>query len=328
MSVWSLYMARPASILIVDDSLASRNKLTEILEAQGYLVAVATSAEEAIPLFSEQEFNLIITELMLPGMSGLNMMKLVKEHSPDSDVVIISSNASSFNTLKSLRQGAYDFIVKPIDDETVLYNVIERALEKQEQGRKKQYVINDLNDKNRALNESLAMMKVVNQICVLLTSTFDIASILQKLTETATEHLQATRGYLLLLDKSGENLNVKVCTGIDPVSTAAFRLSKGKGISGQVVATGKPTVIGKTSDESVTASIAEEDPDGVLIAAPSLLSVPLQVQGRVAGALTISGGCDGKPFTEEHLEFLSMLSRYASIAIENAGVVYNLKKQR
>jgi DNA-binding response OmpR family regulator len=320
-------MARPANILIVDDSPTSSTKLTEILEAQGYLVSVVTSAEEAIPVFSEQEFNLVITELMLPGMSGLNMMKIIKEKSPDCDVVIVSSNASSFNTLKSLRQGAYDFIVKPIDEETVLYNVIERALEKQEQGRKKQHLVMELTEKNKGLHDSLAMMKTVNHICLLLTSTFDIAVILQKLTETATEHLQASRGYLLLLDKSGIDLNVKVCTGIDPLSTAAFKLAIGKGVSGQVVASGKPIIIEKMSDEAYSSSIIEEDPDGVLLASPSVVSVPLQVNGRVAGAVTISGGCGGKPFTEEHLEFLSMLSRYASIAIENAGVVYTLKKK-
>jgi FixJ family two-component response regulator len=321
-------MAHPASILIVDDSATSVSKTTEILEAQGYHVASASSAEEAIPLFSAQEFNLVITELLLPGMSGLNMLKKLKKLRPDTDVVIISSNASSFNTLKSLREGAYDFIVKPIDDESVLYNMIERALEKQEQNRKKQMLLTELTDKNRELINSLAMMKVVNQICLLLTSTFDIASILQKLAETATEHLKATRGYLLLLDKGGLNLNVKVCTGISPQSTATFKLAVGKGVSGVVVSTGKPILIENLADDDNTPGITEEDPDGTLLASPSVLSVPLQVQGRVAGALTISGGCDGKPFSEEHLEFLTMLSRYASIAIENAGVVYNLKKKR
>jgi CheY-like chemotaxis protein len=321
-------MARPANILIVDDSASSINKVTEILEAQGYLVAVATSAEDAIPVFSVQEFDLVITELMLPGMSGLNLMKIMKEKRPDCDVVIISSNASSFNTLKALRQGAYDYIVKPIDDETVLYNVIERALEKQEQGRKKQHLVTELTEKNKGLHDNIAMLKAINQVCVLLTSTLDIAVILQKLTESATEYLQASRGYLLLLDKSGQNLNVKVCTGIDPVSTASFRLSVGKGISGQVVSSGKPMIVEKTSDDSYATSISEEDPEGFLLAAPSILSAPLQVNGRLAGAVTISGGCSGKQFTEEHLEFLSMLSRYASIAIENAGVVYNLKKKR
>jgi len=321
-------MARPANILIVDDSVTSRTKLTEILEAQGYLVALATTAEEAETIFFEQHFDLVITELMLPGMSGLNLMKIIKEKRPDCDVVIISSNASSFNTLKSLRQGAYDFIVKPIDDETVLYNVIERALEKQEQGLKKQHMVAELTEKNKGLHESLAMMKTVNQICLLLTSTFDIAVILQKLTETATEHLQAKRGYLLLLDKSGQNLNVKVCTGIDPISTASFRLEVGKGISGQVVSTSKPLLVEKFTDDSYADRIIEEDPEGVLMAAPSIISVPLYVKDRVAGAVTISGGCGGRSFTEDHLEFLTMLSRYASIAIENAGVVYNLKKKR
>jgi GAF domain-containing protein len=102
----------------------------------------------------------------------------------------------------------------------------------------------------------------------------------------------------------------------------------GKGISGQVVSSGKPVIVAKMTDENFSESIMEEDPDGVLLAAPSIISAPLQVNGRVAGAVTISGGCGGKPFTDDHLEFLSMLSRYASIAIENAGVVYNLKKKR
>lgn len=321
-------MARPAHILIVDDSPASSSKLTEILEAQGYLVDVAASAEIAISQFREGEYDLVITELMLPGMSGLNMLKLLKDFRPECDVIIISSNASSFNTLKSLRQGAYDFIVKPIDDETVLYNVIERALEKQEQNRKKQLILTELTEQNRHLSESLSMLKTVNQICVLLTSTFDVAGILQKLTETATENLKAVRGYLLLLDKSGTNLNVKVCTGIDPMSTVRFRLERGKGISGQVVASGRPLLVASTTDGASLPFIVEEDPEGNLLAAPSVISVPLIVQGRVAGALTVSGGSEGKPFTEDHLEFLSMLSRYASISIENAGVVHNLKKQR
>jgi len=321
-------MARPANILIVDDSLASRNRLTEILEAQGYLVAVATSAEEAIPLFTSQEFDLVITELMLPNMSGLNLMKIIKERRPECDIVIISSNASSFNTLKSLRQGAYDYIVKPIDDESVLYNVIERALEKQEQARKKQLLLTELIDKNKGLTDSLSTMKLINQICMQLTSTFDVASILQKLTEAATVNLKASRGYLLLMDKSGASLSVKVCNGIDPAGTASLRLPIGKGISGQVVESGKPMLVSRISDAAVVEIVTEEDPDGVLLASPSAVSSPLYVQGRIAGALTVSGGYDGTPFDEDHLEFLAMLCRYASVAIENAGVVYNLKKNR
>jgi transcriptional regulator with GAF, ATPase, and Fis domain len=241
-------------------------------------------------------------------------------------VVIVSSNASNFNTLKSFRQGAYDFIVKPIDDISVLCNVIERALEEQDQKRIQQHIVNELTEKNKGLHDSLAMMKSINQICVLLTSTFDTVVILQELTESATKHLQAKRGYLLLLDKNGLNLNMKVCSGIDPACTSNFKLPVGKGISGQVVSSDKPVVVEMFSDGAFFASIVEEDPEGDLLAFPSIVSVPLHIKGRVAGAVTISGGCSGKPFSAEHLEFLTMLSSYASIALENAGVVYNLKK--
>jgi GAF domain-containing protein len=95
-----------------------------------------------------------------------------------------------------------------------------------------------------------------------------------------------------------------------------------------VAASGKPQIVPSISDENFIEAVVDEDPSGNLLASPSVLSVPLHVKGRIAGALTISGGCAGKPFTDDHLEFLTMLSRYASTAIENAGVVYNLKKKR
>jgi len=320
-------MARPANILVVDDSAESCTFLIEVLEAQGYLVSVTTSAEDALPLFAEQDFDLVLTSLMLSGMSCFNMMKIFKQRRPEIDVIILSSNDSSFNVIKALRMGAYDYIVMPIDDETVLYNVIEKALEKQEQVKKKEHLVNELIKKNNGLHDTLTMMKAVNQISAALMATFDVSGILKKLVETTTEHLHATRGYILLLDKDGETLKVKVSSGIEPQHTHLFCLAVGTGISGQVVTSGKPLIVADTLDANFQASLMEEDPDGVMLASPSILSVPLRVNGRTAGALTISGGVNDKPFNDDHLEFLSVLSKYATIALSNAGVVHNLKKQ-
>lgn len=320
-------MARPANILVVDDSSASNAFLIEILEAQGYLVSVTTSAEEALPLFDEQDFNLVLTGLMLSGMSCFNMMKLFKQRRPEVDVIILSSNDSGFNVIKALRLGAYDYIIKPIDDETVLYNVIEKALEKQEQLRKKEHLVHELIRKNNGLQETLAMIKSASQISAELMSSCTVPDILKKLVELATEHLHAQRGYILLLDKGGANLSAKVCTGLDPLYTQQYSLAFGAGISGKVAEDGKPVLVCDTSDEGFVDAVREEDPDGVMLAAPSILSVPLRVQDRVAGVLTVSGGVRREPFHNDHLEFLTMLSRYATIALANAGVVYNLKKQ-
>lgn len=320
-------MSSAAHILIVDDSAPCRKKLTEILEAEGYLVSQAASAEEAIPMFKAEEFNLVITEIILPGMSGLNLLKLFKEIHPETDVVVVSSNTSSFTTIKALRLGAYDYIVKPIDDESVLYSMVDRVLEKQELARENLRLMNEIAEKNKKLSESLKMMKMINQVCVLLTSTLDIASILRILTESAVKQLQTTSGYLLLLDKSGSFLTMKVSNGIDHTIASKFKLSPGHGISGLVFATGKSLIIDTLDSDEYTDRFIEEDPFGVLLTSPGVLSVPLQVQGKTAGVLTMSGGSNGKPFTEEQFEFLSILSSYAAIAIENAGIFYKLKKQ-
>jgi FOG: GAF domain len=264
---------------------------------------------------------------MLSGMSCFNMMKVFRRHKPEIDVIILSSNDSGFNIIKALRLGAYDYIVMPLDDESVLYNVIEKALEKQELLRKKAHLLSELTRKNSALQETLEMMKSANRISAALMSTFSVPDIMKKLVELVTEHLQARRGYILLLDKSGTTLQAKVATGLDPLYSQQYSLPLGKGISGRVAVDGKPLIICDITDEGFVDDIREEDPDGVMLAAPSILSVPLVVQDRIAGVLTISGGVRGEPFHNDHLEFLTMLSRYATIALANAGVVYNLKKQ-
>lgn len=320
-------MARPANILLVNDPRASNAAILEILEAQGYLVSVATSAEEALPLFTGQDFDLVLTGLMLSGMSCFNMMKLFRRHRSEIDVIILSSNDSGFNIIKALRHGAYDYIVMPLDDETVLYNVIERALEKQEQLRKKEHLMSELVRKNQVLQETLTMTKSAIQISAALMATCSVPEIMKILVELATKHLQAEQGCLMLLDKTGTLLQAKVAAGLDPRLLHAFSLPLGKGVSGQVAQDGRSMIICDTSDEGFVDAIREEDPDGVMLARPSILSVPLRVQERIAGVLTVSGGTHGEPFHNDHLEFLIMLSRYATIALANAGLVYNLKKQ-
>ncbi|WP_243688216.1 response regulator [Geotalea toluenoxydans] len=101
-------------ILVVDDSPSFQKMVCGLLLKKGYRVTCASSGEEAVRLFRAEEFNMVLTDIMLPGMSGLNMLKLAKEMKPETDVVIISSNASSFTAIKALRLGAYDYIVKPL----------------------------------------------------------------------------------------------------------------------------------------------------------------------------------------------------------------------
>lgn len=314
-------------ILVVDDSPSFQKMLSGRLVKKGYRVSCASSGEEAIKIFQAEDFNMVLTDIILPGMSGLNMLKLVKEIKPEMDVVIISSNASSFTAIKALRLGAYDYIVKPIDDEAILYNVVARTLEKQALTAENRRLINDLSVKNRALQETLDMMKTLNDVCAIIASTTDIGDILRKLVESAVEQLRAKKGYLLLLDKGGSNFSMKVCVGIDHHLAKAFTLKHDQGISGLVAANNKPLCIESDIPAHLTLRLLEEDVCGDLFSTPGILSVPLLVKDRVVGVVNISGRSGGKMFTDTEVEFITTLANFAAIAIDNAGTFYRLKKK-
>ena len=313
-------------ILVVDDSPSFQKMLSNLLLKKGYRVSCAASGEEAIKTFQTDEFNLVLTDIILPGMSGLNMLRLVKEMKPDTDVVIITSNASSFTAIKALRLGAYDYIVKPIDDEAILFNVVARTLEKQALTRENRRLISDLSDKNLALQETLDMMQTLNSVCAIIASTLDIGDILRKLVESAVEQLKAKKGYLLLLDKGGTNFSMKVCVGIDHHLAKTFSLRHDQGISGLVASENRPLRMEADIPEALTLRLLEEDICGDLFSTPGILSVPLLVKERVVGVVNISGRSDGKMFTDTEIDFITTLASYAAIALDNAGIFYRLKK--
>jgi CheY-like chemotaxis protein len=313
-------------ILVVDDSPTYRKVLSDLLFKKGYQSTCAASSEEALKLLQDNEFNLVLTDIIMPGISGLNLLKMIKEHRPALDVVIVTSNASSFTAIKALRLGAYDFIVKPIDDDTILYNVVERTIEKQRLALENQRLIVDLSEKNQQLQEAVDMMKTVNRACAIISSTFDIGSILKHLVESAVEQLRAQKGYLLLLDKTGTEFTMKVSIGIDHNLAKTFRMSIGRGLSGLVAEKNIPLVVGTEIPKLLTEKILEEDFTGDLFTTPGILSVPLNIGEKVVGVVNVSGRETRRPFGDPEVEFVTMLANHAAIALTNAGNYYRLKK--
>jgi DNA-binding NtrC family response regulator len=103
-------------ILVVEDEDTLRRIITEVLREDGHEVAEAASAEEGLRLFKEDSFPLVITDVMLGKMTGLEMLKEIKLVSPETLVVIMTSHASLDIAVDALRSGAYDFLTKPFED--------------------------------------------------------------------------------------------------------------------------------------------------------------------------------------------------------------------
>lgn len=313
-------------ILVVDDSPSCQKNLARLLTSQGYRVTCSSSGEDAAKKLQGTGFDLVLSDINLPGMSGLNLLKLVKEQSPDTEVVIITGNSSSFTAIKALRLGAYDYIVKPIDDDTILFNVIERTVERQTLTRENRQLVASLSEQNRRLAETLSLMKTVNEVSTLIASTLDIGQILSLLVEQAVENLKAKKGYLLLIDRASSRFAMKVSVGIDHALAKNFTMACERGISGLVAMEGTPLLLGTDIPLDLTNRMLEEDESGELFSAPGILSVPLQLQGKVVGVVNVSGRTDGRQFTAEETEFLSSLANHAAIALNNAGAFYRLRR--
>jgi len=116
-------------ILIVDDEAGMRDMLSILLRKEGYGVAVADRAERAIEMVSKGEFDLVMSDISMPGKSGLEVLRQARVASPDTPVILITAYASTESAVEALKLGAYDYLIKPFDVEE-LKNVVRNALEK------------------------------------------------------------------------------------------------------------------------------------------------------------------------------------------------------
>ncbi|MCA1765552.1 MAG: response regulator [Desulfobulbaceae bacterium] len=122
-------MTKNNLVLLVDDAEVIRKGLKEILEPEGYVVTMAADGEEALAKFREQYFGLILLDLVLPDIDGLELLSRFKIEQPHVGVVIITGQADLLTSIEALRLGADDYLLKPFDSRELLRR-IESCFEK------------------------------------------------------------------------------------------------------------------------------------------------------------------------------------------------------
>ena len=112
-----------ARILIVDDDESVRDVVKDMLVREGYVVDVAVDGRDAQARILEGAYHLIITDLMMPGADGLEVLKSALSLDPDTSVIIITAYATLQSALEAVREGAYDYVTKPFRLEEMLVTV-------------------------------------------------------------------------------------------------------------------------------------------------------------------------------------------------------------
>ena len=124
-------MENTKKILIVDDEASMRRNIVDYLSMKGYSLLEAESGEEAIEIITSTPLDLIILDINLPKMSGLDVLKLTKKDNPDLPCLLLTAYGTSDKAIKAMKLGAFDYLEKPFElDEFQM--IIERALKHNE----------------------------------------------------------------------------------------------------------------------------------------------------------------------------------------------------
>jgi DNA-binding response OmpR family regulator len=108
------------SVLLVDDEEEFVSALSERLMLRGIEVETALDGREALARFAEKPADVIILDLMMPGLGGLEILKRIKKSSPHTQVILLTGHGATKEGIEGMRLGAFDYLIKPVDIEELL----------------------------------------------------------------------------------------------------------------------------------------------------------------------------------------------------------------
>ena len=155
-------MAVAQKLLVVDDDTAMRQMLASLFRDEGLIVSEAASAKDAVDLASEAEFDAVLSDIRMPGKSGIDLVGELRQLRPATPVVLMTAFGSIDSAVEAMRAGAFDYITKPFEPEAVLLT-IERTLERralEEENRRLRRAVDRTKSLGDLIGESPAMREI------------------------------------------------------------------------------------------------------------------------------------------------------------------------
>jgi DNA-binding NtrC family response regulator len=114
-------------VLLVDDEEEFVSALSERLMLRGIEVESALNGEQALAIMMEKEFEVVILDVMMPGLGGLEVLKQIKTTHPNTQVILLTGHGATREGIEGMRLGAFDYLIKPVDIEEMLEKMKEAA---------------------------------------------------------------------------------------------------------------------------------------------------------------------------------------------------------
>lgn len=146
-------------ILVVDDEPHICELIAMLLEGKGYVIETASDAETGLALFQQEPFHLVVTDKNLPGMSGVELLRRVKDIRPRTDVVVITGFGSKESAIQALNQGAAAYLEKPFDDVTTVEGTLEVLIQRQQLQIRQRSYLEIIKERNRQFLDRYAEIR-------------------------------------------------------------------------------------------------------------------------------------------------------------------------
>lgn len=283
----------PGRILVVDDDRLVRTLHADALLAEGHTVLTADDGEAALRHVRDQRFDVVVTDILMPGIDGLELLDLAKRAQPDLEVIVLTSVDSVETAVRALRAGAWHYLLKPVNPEALRLGV-QRCLERRL-----------LLRAHRQLERHGALFELSQRV----TATLEA----ERLFPMAVDALRgaAEADVALLCELTDDALRVVGARGLTDTH-AQWLATTVHGAFGRILAeAAAPTPL-----DGLSALIPSRDTR--LRSLDRGLLVPLDEGERRLGAALLLRNAEGGPFREEQITDLQFLGRCVALAMRNA----------
>jgi adenylate cyclase len=298
-------MTEPAHILIVDDDPGVRRMFQLLLQNTGYRVSVAGSGEEALAYLDLVTPDLILMDLLLPGLSGQEATEQIKAdvRRPFIPIILVTAHGDQQSKVMALDAGADDFLVKPVDFTELLARV--RAMLR-------------LQRSQRSLRAEQRKTELLLHLTRELGTTLDLDQLLTHFLDRLADAVGAIRASIILV--VGDQPRLYSSTRNRPTVPLTELLRDG--IAGWVLRERRPAIIEETRADGRWVAVTP-----LQRAVRSVAAAPIIREERALGAITLVHHTPGY-FLEEHLELLNSVAAQSAIALENAELFRLTQSQK
>lgn len=281
---------KPA-ILLIDDAPLILDLLEDILEILDYPVLRLEVGSAVNRVLDQEKIALVFCDVALPDINGVNVLRMIKQHSPETQVVMISGQQDFDVARQVLRERALDYLVKPFSQEEVIRVA--------RQGISSYFHAVHQNQSRLEAQRRMTDLVLLRKVGETASSGSDLQQLFDQILDSIVHSAGVEVASLMLIRDDGQ-LHIASAHGLAKEIAETVRVASGEGISGHVLATGEPILVPNIDMDDRFKGID----GGQRYKNQSLLSVPIYVREELVGVINVNNKKSGEPFDLEDQDLM------------------------